>query len=225
MLRLSLSVLNRLGPRSYSMWPPQFVDPASSRSELAELRESGEFEQVKMMPVKAAPKDAQCSLFGDPLVLRIRNTLMCISNKERADLIIREAFRCMKATQLEKRRRAPPERRSLISMDVVQLTKDAVANARPLLQLNDVRVGAVVYTVPGPITDYKATFRAIRWIIDEARDRPREEKQDQNRLFAHKLAEVLLDSANNTGKVVAKKQEYHRVAEQNRAYAHYRKMK
>ncbi len=102
--------------------------------------------------------------------------------------------------------------------DPVVILREAVENARPLIALQRVRVGAIVYSVPAPITRERSVFEAVRWLVTEARtNRDRKEQ-----LFADKFAELLVDTANYTGKVVAKKHEHHRVCEQNRAYAHYR---
>ena len=104
--------------------------------------------------------------------------------------------------------------------DPERILHKAVENARPLLALQRVRVGAVVYSVPAPITTERSIFEGIRWLMDEAKDRDRTEQR-----FYEKFADLLVDTAAYTGKVVAKKHEHHRVCEQNRAYAHYRSTK
>ncbi len=202
------------------MWPPEFEDAVRHPSDFMELKESGEYERKRLVPIKAALNDASCSVFHDPLVVRFRNTMMRKSQKQKADQIMRHTFHRIKDIQIRKRNKAPEERRALIDVNPVKILNDAVENARPLLFLNQVRVGAVVYNVPAPITEDRSIFEGIRWIMEESYERDKAE----SRLY-EKLADVLVDTAAYTGKVIARKHEHHRLCEQNRAYAHYRKGK
>ena len=108
----------------------------------------------------------------------------------------------------------------MIDTDPTNILHEAVENSRPLLALERVRVGAVVYNVPAPITEERSRFEGLRWMLQEANDRDKAEEY-----FSDKFARVLVETAEYTGKVVAKKHEHHRLCEQNRAYAHYRATK
>ena len=87
----------------------------------------------------------------------------------------------------------------------------------PLMQLENVKVGASVYTVPAPISEERARFEARRWIVKAARNRDRRSTR-----LPPVLASILIETANNTGRVITVRNEHHKTCEQNRAYAHYR---
>ena len=101
--------------------------------------------------------------------------------------------------------------------DPTEILKKAVENARPLMALETVKVGGITYTVPAPISDKRSKFEARRWIIKAARDRDRRTTR-----IAPVLANIIVDTFNNTGRVIAIRNEHHKTCEQNRAYAHYR---
>jgi len=106
------------------------------------------------------------------------------------------------------------------------------------MNLEKVKVGSVEYTVPTPITDrrsviilpqtlnlnikshfiYRSTFMAISWIMTTARERDR----SKQRMF-EKLAELVIETAHDTGPIIHIKNEHHKQCELNRAYAHYRR--
>ena len=129
------------------MWPPGFEDPAKDVRELKEFKKSGEYERKMFVPIKAALNDATCSIFEDPIVLKFRQHIMTMGKKETADRLLMEVLTRMKYAQVQKWREAPEERKDLIETDPVKLINMAVENARPLLILNQVRVGSVVYQV------------------------------------------------------------------------------
>jgi small subunit ribosomal protein S7 len=102
-----------------------------------------------------------------------------------------------------------------LSDDPLKLFKKAIENCKPLLEVKTRRVGGANYQVPIEVPNNRRTSLAIRWILIGARSRP-----DKN--MADKLANELMDAANLRGGAVKKKDDVHRMAEANKAFAHYR---
>ena len=99
--------------------------------------------------------------------------------------------------------------------DPLKLFKKAVENCRPLLEVKTRRVGGANYQVPVEVPNNRRTSLAIRWILINARSRP-------EKSMPEKLANELNDAANLRGGAIKKKDDVHRMAEANKAFAHYR---
>jgi small subunit ribosomal protein S7 len=99
--------------------------------------------------------------------------------------------------------------------DPLKVFKKAVENAKPLLEVKTRRVGGANYQVPVEVPQNRRTSLAIRWILTNARTRP-------EKGMAEKLANELNDAANLRGGAIKKKDDVHRMAEANKAFAHYR---
>ncbi len=99
--------------------------------------------------------------------------------------------------------------------DPLKLFKKAVENCKPLLEVKTRRVGGANYQVPIEVPQNRRTSLAIRWLITNARSRPEKGLNE-------KLAGELNDAANLRGGAIKKKDDVHRMAEANRAFAHYR---
>src|ERR671929_1293304 len=99
--------------------------------------------------------------------------------------------------------------------DPLKLFKKAVENCKPLLEVKTRRVGGANYQVPVEVNPDRRTSLAIRWIITYSRGRSEKGMID-------KLSNELLDAANNRGAAIKKKEDVHRMAEANKAFAHYR---
>ena len=97
----------------------------------------------------------------------------------------------------------------------LKLFKKAVENCKPLLEVKTRRVGGANYQVPVEVNPDRRTSLAIRWIITYSRGRSEKGMID-------KLTNELLDAANNRGAAIKKKEDVHRMAEANKAFAHYR---
>jgi len=97
----------------------------------------------------------------------------------------------------------------------VKLFKKAVENCKPLLEVKTRRVGGANYQVPIEVPQNRRTSLAIRWILIGSRAR-------SEKSMAEKLANELMDAANNRGSAMKKKDDVHRMAEANKAFAHYR---
>jgi small subunit ribosomal protein S7 len=99
--------------------------------------------------------------------------------------------------------------------DALKVFKKAVENAKPLLEVKTRRVGGANYQVPIEVGNTRRVSLAIRWILASARSRP-------EKGMAEKLAGELGDAANMRGGAIKKKDDVHRMAEANKAFAHYR---
>ena len=99
--------------------------------------------------------------------------------------------------------------------EALKLFKKAVENVKPLLEVKTRRVGGANYQVPVEVNPDRRTSLAIRWILTYARLRPEKGMVD-------KLTNELLDAANSKGAAMKKKEDVHRMAEANKAFAHYR---
>jgi len=99
--------------------------------------------------------------------------------------------------------------------EAMKLFKKAVENAKPVLEVKTRRVGGANYQVPIEVNADRRTSLAIRWILQYSRGRGEKGMID-------KLTNELLDAANNRGAAIKKKEDVHRMAEANKAFAHYR---
>lgn len=99
--------------------------------------------------------------------------------------------------------------------DPLDLFERAVKNATPLVEVKARRVGGATYQVPMEVRTDRGTALALRWLSQFARQRA-------GRTMAGKLANELMDAANETGSAIRKREETHRMAEANKAFAHYR---
>ena len=99
--------------------------------------------------------------------------------------------------------------------DPVAVLKRAVENVRPALEVRSRRVGGATYQVPVEVRPRRATTLAIRWVVGYARQR-------REKTMAERLANELLDASNGLGASAKRREDTHKMAESNRAFAHYR---
>jgi small subunit ribosomal protein S7 len=128
------------------------------------------------------------------------NRLMTEGKKSTAQGIVYKAFSIM-----EERGKRP----------ALELYEEALRNASPVLEVKPRRVGGATYQVPVEVAPNRRFALAIRWLLQAANSRP-------GKSMAEKLAGELLDAANNQGNAIKKREDTHRMAEANRAFAHYR---
>jgi small subunit ribosomal protein S7 len=100
--------------------------------------------------------------------------------------------------------------------DPVKLWDKAMANVQPKIEVKSRRVGGATYQVPVDVRPDRAMALGMRWIIHSARER------SDGRTMREKLAAELLDASNNKGAAVKKREDTHKMAEANKAFAHYR---
>jgi len=99
--------------------------------------------------------------------------------------------------------------------DPLKVFKRAVENCKPLLEVKTRRVGGANYQIPVEVNPERRISLAIRWLLAAARERA-------GKSMVEKLADELLDAAQNRGGAIKKKEDTHRMAEANKAFAHYR---
>jgi small subunit ribosomal protein S7 len=99
--------------------------------------------------------------------------------------------------------------------DPVPVLKKAVESARPELEVKSRRVGGATYQVPVEVRPRRATTLSIRWLVSFSRQR-------REKTMAQRLANEVLDAANGTGAAVKRREDMHKMAESNKAFAHYR---
>ncbi len=138
--------------------------------------------------------------YGDRLVAKFINGLMRKGKKSVAETILYRAFDTIQARTKQ---------------DPLKVFKQAVENAKPVLEVRSRRVGGATYQVPVEVRQERRTSLAIRWIIGFSKKRGEKSMHE-------KLAMELLDAAANRGTTIKKKEDTHKMAEANKAFAHYR---
>ena len=139
--------------------------------------------------------------YGDKLVTRFVNSLMVAGKKSTAESILYGALDI-----LEERSKGE---------NPVEIFRKAVENVKPAVEVKSRRVGGSTYQVPVEVRAERRVALSVRWHIQAARSRG-------ERTMMEKLANELLDAANIRGAAIKKKDETHRMADANKAFAHYR---
>ncbi len=138
--------------------------------------------------------------YGDVLVSEFVNNIMKRGKKHRARKILYDALALIE------------ERGKPSGLEVF---KKAVHNTRPLLEVKARRVGGATYQVPTEVRGERSIALAIRWLITYASDR-------KERSMSEKLAAEFIDASGGQGNAIKKKEDTHRMAEANKAFAHFR---
>jgi small subunit ribosomal protein S7 len=99
--------------------------------------------------------------------------------------------------------------------DPLKLFEKSVNNVKPIIEVKSRRVGGATYQVPTEVRQERRTALAIRWLITYAKERSEKSMEE-------KLAAELMDAANNRGGAIKKREDVHKMAEANKAFAHYR---
>lgn len=139
-------------------------------------------------------------IYNSKLVTRLINRLMVDGKKGVAQRILYEAFDLV---------------RERSGRDPLEVFEEALNNVMPVLEVRARRVGGANYQVPVEVRPERRTSLGLRWLVQHSRNRG--EKSMQERLAAE-----ILDAANNTGSAVKKREDVHKMAEANKAFAHYR---
>jgi small subunit ribosomal protein S7 len=140
-------------------------------------------------------------IYGSPLATKFVNCIMGQGKKSVAEWIFYGAMDIVRDKAKE---------------DPMKVLKKAVDNVKPLLEVKSRRVGGATYQVPVEVNPARRQSLAIRWIISYASQRGSEKQ------LLNKLANEVLDAANNRGGAIKKKDDTHKMAEANKAFAHYR---
>ena len=138
--------------------------------------------------------------YSDPLVSQFINSIMKRGKKHLARGILYDSFSIIE------------ERTKANGLDVF---KKAVSNTRPILEVKARRVGGATYQVPTEVRGARSIALAIRWLISYANDR-------KDKSMSQKLAAELLAASNGEGNAVKKKEDTHKMAEANKAFAHFK---
>ena len=139
-------------------------------------------------------------IYGSKVVTKLINQIMVDGKKGTAQSIVYDAFNKMQEKT---------------GTEAIEVFNQAMANVMPVLEVKARRVGGSNYQVPIEIRPERRQTLAIRWIVLNAKKRNEREMCDR-------LANELIDAMNNTGGAVKKKEDTHRMAEANKAFAHYR---
>lgn len=200
-----------------SVYNPHYVHPIVKKQDQANLKEIEKFRELAHVPIRAAPVNASSSILQDPTVSKFTNYIMEGGKKRLARKILEKGFINIKRIQLERYHLATTdEERESIELNPRILLHQAIENCRPLMKLVSVKRGGTAYRVPVPVTEKKSYFISMKWIIEAGNEK------EQTVHFPEKIAWEIIDAANNTGRVVKRKQDLHKECEANRAYAHYR---
>ncbi|MBW2392156.1 MAG: 30S ribosomal protein S7 [Deltaproteobacteria bacterium] len=138
--------------------------------------------------------------YGNKLVAKFINNIMRMGKRSVAERILYQSFDIIAERSKQ---------------DPVEVFTKALDNVKPTLEVKSRRVGGSTYQVPVEVRSSRRVALAIRWIINYAQQR-------SEKSMMQKLAGELLDAANNRGAAVKKKEDTHRMAEANKAFAHYR---
>ena len=150
--------------------------------------------RADLRPVEADP------IYNDIMVTRMINKIMLDGKKSLAENIFYNAMDIIQEKTEE---------------PGIEVLKKAIENIKPTLEVKSRRVGGSNYQVPIEVNDRRGISLSVRWIVDSARNRG-------ERTMTERYANELMEAANNTGGAIKKKEEVHRMAEANRAFAHYR---
>ena len=140
------------------------------------------------------------SIYNSKVVTKLINQIMQDGKKGTAQKILYEAFDIV-----EKKTNRP----------AIEVYEEALKNVTPALEVKSRRVGGANYQVPIEVSDDRGQALALRWIVNYAKNR-------SGKGMAINLANELIDAANGTGGAVKKREDTHKMAEANKAFAHYR---
>ncbi len=155
------------------------------------------------MPRRAAPPNKKITgdpVYGSVLVQQLVNKIMLAGKKSTSEKIVYDAL-----SYIEERTSTSP----------VQVLNNALENIRPRLEVKSRRVGGATYQVPVEVDARRANTLALRWMVGFARSR-------REKTMGRRLAGEVLDAKDNIGSSVKRKEDTHRMAEANQAFAHYR---
>ncbi len=149
----------------------------------------------------AARREVQAdAVYNNRLVTQLINKVLLDGKKSVAEGIVYGAF-----AMVEEKTKSDP----------LSVFKKAMDNIRPTLEVKPKRVGGATYQVPMEVNSRRSTTLAIRWIVDFSRKR-------KEKTMVERLANEIMDAAENTGASVKKREDLYKMAESNRAFSHYR---
>ena len=138
--------------------------------------------------------------YNNKLVQGFINRLMKKGKKSTANRIMYDSFEMIEARA---------------KRDALEVFEQAIRNTSPVLEVKPRRVGGATYQVPVEVSISRANSLAVRWILRYAKERP-------GKSMIEKLSSEILDAVNNRGGAIKKREDTHKMAEANRAFAHYK---
>ena len=138
--------------------------------------------------------------YGSVVISKFINSIMYDGKRSRAEKILYTALDKLKEKSKE---------------DPVKIFNSAINNVKPNLEVRSRRVGGATYQVPVEVKPSRSQALALRWIMDSTRKR-------KNKTMAEKLYFELLDASQNKGSAIKKREDTHKMAESNKAFAHFR---
>ena len=138
--------------------------------------------------------------YGSLVLAKFINFIMYDGKKETAEKIIYSAFEKIKNKTKE---------------DPIKIFNNAISNVRPNLEVRSRRVGGATYQVPVEVKTNRSQTLALRWLLNATRKR-------KNKTMSDKLFNELMDASQNKGYAIKKREDTHKMAESNKAFAHYR---
>ncbi len=155
------------------------------------------------MPRKGRPQRREIKLdpvYKSRIITQLINKVLVDGKKSVTENIVYKSLEILKEKTKE---------------DPLEVLDKCLDNVRPVLEVKPRRVGGATYQVPVEVSTERANTLAIRWVVDFAVKR-------KEKTMAERLAAEILDAASNTGSSIKKKEDLHKMAEANRAFAHYR---
>ncbi|XP_003217261.2 small ribosomal subunit protein uS7m [Anolis carolinensis] len=207
----------------WSRYNPNFIEPEVNKEvyqkplEQLSEEEKTAWDLKTVQPIKATPANVSSSVFYDPLISKFTSLMMKGGDKVLARSLINQTLETIKRKQIEKYHKADEKEKENIECNPYTIFHQALKNCEPVIGLVGVQKGGRTYQVPTPLTDSRRRFLAMKWMITECR-----ENKHRRTLMPEKLSNELLEAFNNQGAVIKKKHELHKMAEANRAFAHFR---
>lgn len=168
-----------------------------STNEILISKEGREVPRKGSVPKKEVMPDPK---YGEVVISKLINNIMLDGKKGTAQKIVYGAFDMIEQTTGE---------------DALEVFQRAMSNIMPLLEVKGRRIGGATYQVPMEVRPERRQTLALRWLVGFSRKRG-------EKTMTERLAKEIMDAANNTGSSVKKKEEMHKMAEANKAFAHYR---
>ena len=138
--------------------------------------------------------------YGSKVISKFINSIMYDGKRSTAERILYTALDKIKETKKE---------------DPLKVFNTAISNVRPNIEVRSRRVGGATYQVPVEVKSKRAQALALRWIMDATRRR-------KNKTMAEKLYAEIMDASQNKGSAIKKREDTHKMAESNKAFAHFR---
>lgn len=211
--------------------------PILTQDDFDQVSKNNTLEDLKFKPIRFALVWEYGSPLWDYDFERFVKFVMIKSTKSKAYDLMNRTFYTIKGIQYKRLRKlrekasseedgesvcnpsdGEGEATNKIETNPLEIFKGALKNAEPAVITRKIKRGGATYQVPFPINKKQSEFLATKWMIQAVLDRPKPRKK----LFPEVMAQELLDAYYNQGKVVKRKDDMHRLADANKAYAHYR---